>query len=245
MPARGGCGQASVAAGRRGARELGEDARALKAQLKPVDFLKVAHHGSHNGTPMDLLDTLLPKSRAAKAKVLVSTKKNVYGTKNPRARLRRDHRAEEAVLAARDHRRVDRDLCAARAIGAKEALARCTLPAPVPDLALDAKAVENARTAEDRYDALRQAIGTLETGGTVDIGSKQKDSIVAQLYAELGKLFSSGQLVGYPTLSHAPRRHSSDPHACFENSAWPSSPPVPRRVSRAALDKRRRRPRAD
>jgi hypothetical protein len=54
-----------------------------KAQLKPVDFLKVAHHGSHNGTPMDLLDTLLPKRRAAKAKVLVSTKKNVYGTKNP------------------------------------------------------------------------------------------------------------------------------------------------------------------
>ncbi|MFO1303189.1 MAG: hypothetical protein U1F54_05620 [Burkholderiales bacterium] len=54
-----------------------------KAQLKPVDFLKVAHHGSHNGTPMDLLDTLLPKRRADKAKVLVSTKKNVYGTKNP------------------------------------------------------------------------------------------------------------------------------------------------------------------
>jgi L-ascorbate metabolism protein UlaG (beta-lactamase superfamily) len=53
------------------------------AELKPVDFLKVSHHGSHNGTPMDLLDTLLPKSRAAKAKVLVSTKKNVYGTKNP------------------------------------------------------------------------------------------------------------------------------------------------------------------
>ena len=54
-----------------------------KAQLKPVDFLKVAHHGSHNGTPMDLLDTLLPKRRAAKAKVLVSTKRDVYGTKNP------------------------------------------------------------------------------------------------------------------------------------------------------------------
>jgi hypothetical protein len=51
--------------------------------LTPVDFLKVAHHGSHNGTPMHLLDKLLPVSRKAKAKVLVSTKRNVYGTKNP------------------------------------------------------------------------------------------------------------------------------------------------------------------
>jgi beta-lactamase superfamily II metal-dependent hydrolase len=51
--------------------------------LKPVDFLKVAHHGSHNGTPLDLLDRLLPVNRKAHAQVLVSTKKNVYGTKNP------------------------------------------------------------------------------------------------------------------------------------------------------------------
>ena len=51
--------------------------------LTPVDFLKVAHHGSHNGTPMHLLDKLLPVRRKAKAKVLVSTKRNVYGTKNP------------------------------------------------------------------------------------------------------------------------------------------------------------------
>lgn len=54
-----------------------------KSHLKPVDFLKVAHHGSHNGTPLDALDTLLPVSRAKNAKVLVSTKRNVYGTKNP------------------------------------------------------------------------------------------------------------------------------------------------------------------
>lgn len=53
------------------------------ADMKPVDFLKVSHHGSHNGTPADLLDQLLPVSRANKAKVLVSTKRNVYGTKNP------------------------------------------------------------------------------------------------------------------------------------------------------------------
>jgi beta-lactamase superfamily II metal-dependent hydrolase len=51
--------------------------------LKAVDFLKVAHHGSHNATPMDMLDTLLPVSRASQAQVLVSTKRNVYGTKNP------------------------------------------------------------------------------------------------------------------------------------------------------------------
>lgn len=54
-----------------------------KAQMKPVDFLKVSHHGSHNGTPLDALDVLLPVKRAAKAKILVSTKRNVYGTKNP------------------------------------------------------------------------------------------------------------------------------------------------------------------
>lgn len=51
--------------------------------LKPVDFLKVAHHGSHNGTPEDFLDSLLPVKRAKQAQVLVSTKKNIYGTANP------------------------------------------------------------------------------------------------------------------------------------------------------------------
>jgi hypothetical protein len=54
-----------------------------KKHLKPVDFLKVSHHGSHNGTPLDLLDDLLPKSRKKQAVVLVSTKEKVYGTKNP------------------------------------------------------------------------------------------------------------------------------------------------------------------
>jgi hypothetical protein len=54
-----------------------------RAQFRPVDFLKVAHHGSHNGTPTDPLDDLLPVSRADRAHVLVSTKRNVYGTKNP------------------------------------------------------------------------------------------------------------------------------------------------------------------
>jgi beta-lactamase superfamily II metal-dependent hydrolase len=52
-------------------------------RLKPLDFLKVSHHGSHNGTPTDLLDTILPVRRAKHATVLVSTKRNVYGRQNP------------------------------------------------------------------------------------------------------------------------------------------------------------------
>ena len=51
--------------------------------LQPVDFLKVSHHGSHNGTPLHLLDHLLPVKRKSQAQVLVSTKRNVYGDKNP------------------------------------------------------------------------------------------------------------------------------------------------------------------
>jgi hypothetical protein len=57
--------------------------RKCRRHLKPVNFIKVAHHGSHNGTPLELLDTLLPVSRKASAKALVSTKQKVYGTKNP------------------------------------------------------------------------------------------------------------------------------------------------------------------
>jgi hypothetical protein len=57
--------------------------RSAAPSFKPVDFLKVAHHGSHNGTPLELLDRLLPVKRKAQAQVLVSTKKKVYGTKNP------------------------------------------------------------------------------------------------------------------------------------------------------------------
>ena len=51
--------------------------------LKPVDFLKVSHHGSHNGTKLKLLDKLLPVARKSKATVLVSTKSKIYGTTNP------------------------------------------------------------------------------------------------------------------------------------------------------------------
>ncbi|MEK9138384.1 MAG: hypothetical protein AAB393_14760, partial [Bacteroidota bacterium] len=51
--------------------------------LKPIDFLKVAHHGSHNGTSMELLTSLLPKQRKNKVTIMVSTKSKVYGTANP------------------------------------------------------------------------------------------------------------------------------------------------------------------
>jgi hypothetical protein len=53
------------------------------ADLKPIDFLKVSHHGSHNGTADELLDTLLPKQRKDKVTIMVSTKSKVYGTVNP------------------------------------------------------------------------------------------------------------------------------------------------------------------
>jgi len=45
--------------------------------------LKISHHGSHGGTPLDLLDELLPVERRSRATVIVSTKSKVYGTKNP------------------------------------------------------------------------------------------------------------------------------------------------------------------
>lgn len=52
-------------------------------ELGRVDFLKASHHGSHNGTPLEQLDALLPRKTKAKQQVLVSTKRAVYGTANP------------------------------------------------------------------------------------------------------------------------------------------------------------------
>jgi hypothetical protein len=80
--------------------------RKCSAQLGPVDFLKVSHHGSHNGTPVDLLDTLLPTRRKAQAQVLVSTKRNVYGTQNPvpDAELLRELRRRCRTLLTTDGR---------------------------------------------------------------------------------------------------------------------------------------------
>jgi hypothetical protein len=74
------------------------------ADLGPVDFLKVSHHGSHNGTPLDTLDQLLPRGRANKAKILVSTKRNVYGTRNPvpDKSLMNELRSRCAVLVSTD-----------------------------------------------------------------------------------------------------------------------------------------------
>ncbi len=53
------------------------------AELGRVDFLKVSHHGSHNGTPLHLLDRLLPTKTKSRQQVLVSTKRDVYGRANP------------------------------------------------------------------------------------------------------------------------------------------------------------------
>jgi beta-lactamase superfamily II metal-dependent hydrolase len=48
--------------------------------LKPVNFLKVSHHASHNGTPpKDILEKILPESEKAKPRcAIISTYKNVY-----------------------------------------------------------------------------------------------------------------------------------------------------------------------
>ncbi len=49
------------------------------ADLRPVDFLKVGHHGSSNATPPPgILDLVLPPSRRSKAVALVSTCLDIY-----------------------------------------------------------------------------------------------------------------------------------------------------------------------
>ena len=57
--------------------------RRMHAQnvFRPVDFLKVSHHGSHNGTPAEaLLDVFLPLDPAAKKKrhAIISTWEKTY-----------------------------------------------------------------------------------------------------------------------------------------------------------------------
>ena len=54
---------------------------AQKQVLKPVHFLKVAHHGNHNGTPADeIFDTILPAQSpdGRNRLVAVSTWSNIY-----------------------------------------------------------------------------------------------------------------------------------------------------------------------
>ncbi len=53
-----------------------------KKVLRPVDFLKVSHHGSHNGTPKDeLLEAIMPPGAKAKKKrkAVISTWNDTYG----------------------------------------------------------------------------------------------------------------------------------------------------------------------
>ena len=50
--------------------------------LKPMHFLKISHHGSHNGTPaVELLDKIMPEQKPDKRKrtALVSTCQETYG----------------------------------------------------------------------------------------------------------------------------------------------------------------------
>lgn len=48
--------------------------------LRPVDFLKIGHHGSHNGTPLDRLDLLFPADGDPNERhVAVSTCCGAYG----------------------------------------------------------------------------------------------------------------------------------------------------------------------
>jgi len=58
-----------------------------KKKLGPVDFLKVAHHGSWNGTPefdgKSVLETLFPPGQGKNGVVLISTKSDVYGDIHP------------------------------------------------------------------------------------------------------------------------------------------------------------------
>jgi hypothetical protein len=47
-------------------------------QLSEVDFLKVSHHGSHNGTPPDAFDIVMPEGGRTGRKAAVSTAPGAY-----------------------------------------------------------------------------------------------------------------------------------------------------------------------
>lgn len=52
---------------------------AAEADLRPVELLKVGHHGSHNATPSpDILDHVLPAARRREAAAVLSTCPDVY-----------------------------------------------------------------------------------------------------------------------------------------------------------------------
>lgn len=52
---------------------------ATNRELRPVDLLKISHHGSHNGTPPErILNQVLPRDRKGDAVAVVSTRDDVY-----------------------------------------------------------------------------------------------------------------------------------------------------------------------
>jgi hypothetical protein len=73
-------------------------------QLRPVHFLKVGHHASHNGTPPDdLLDLILPRRRPddRQRSALVSTCTGAYaGVPDPATMTRLTDRVDRAVTTS-------------------------------------------------------------------------------------------------------------------------------------------------
>ncbi len=72
--------------------------------FKPVDFLKVSHHGSHNGTPDGAaLDAFLPKAGANKRTAVISTWEDTYSG-IPHAPTHDKLRERSTLMTMLDHR---------------------------------------------------------------------------------------------------------------------------------------------
>lgn len=72
--------------------------------FKPVDFLKVSHHGSHNGTPDGaILDAFLPKAGANKRTAVISTWEDTYSG-IPHAPTNDKLRERSTLMTMLDHR---------------------------------------------------------------------------------------------------------------------------------------------
>lgn len=75
------------------------DAGKAQDKLRPVDLLKVGHHGSKNATPKDeILDLVLPPARNKQAQAIVSTRLNAYpGVPDKKTLDRVEARTKELV----------------------------------------------------------------------------------------------------------------------------------------------------
>jgi beta-lactamase superfamily II metal-dependent hydrolase len=76
-----------------------------KLQLKPVDFLKVGHHGSRNATPgPEVLDLILPAVARGQAQAVVSTSNGAYSGVPDRKTLNEIKRRTHTLHDTRDAR---------------------------------------------------------------------------------------------------------------------------------------------